>query len=230
MDYEKTAVLYKEIGQSKKFEQTPEFYCYEAEKKWYEQVKSKRTGDFFQAEDLIKREMVPSGWTPPHVDAEGKPLQYPVKYVNSIIRVRALDSSEWIKTRQMWWGLDQAGNPLNISMNDKETYDNILPIYQLKPERPNDRDSRMIREIKNIEKRIKYTEPFKPETAQKLYDMRNGKCFLSIKDEVNDSPPYEVKSLNDFMNRPFEELFDYLSTPIQRVEPSTPQGNLKQYG
>ena len=27
-------------------------------------------------------------WTPPHVDAEGKPLQYPLKYVNGIYRVR----------------------------------------------------------------------------------------------------------------------------------------------
>ena len=67
----------------------------------------------------------------------------------------------------MWYGLDQTGNPVNISMDDKEMYDDILPIYTLKPEKPNDRDSKMIREIKTIESRIKYTEAFKAETVQK---------------------------------------------------------------
>jgi hypothetical protein len=39
-------------------------------------VKNKRTGEYFQAEDLIKRDMLPRGWTPSHVDAKGKPLKY----------------------------------------------------------------------------------------------------------------------------------------------------------
>ena len=189
MDYDKTATLYKNLSQpkafAKKFEDTPEFYSYEAEKKWYEQVKSKRTGDYYQAEDLIKREMVPTDWKAPHLDAKGKPLKYPVKYVNSIIRIRTLDGSEWIKSRQMWYGLDQTGNPVNISMDDKEMYDDILPIYTLKPEKPNDRDSKMIREIKTIESRIKYTEAFKAETVQKLYDMRNGKCTSDLEGRIN---------------------------------------------
>jgi hypothetical protein len=46
-------------------------------------------------------------------------------------------------SRQMWWGLDQAGNPVNQSMNDKEWFDEILPIYTLKPENPRQRDSKI---------------------------------------------------------------------------------------
>ena len=60
--------------------------------------------------------------------------------------------------------------------------------------------------------------------------MRNGKCTLILKDESTDRSPYEVKSLEDFMNRPFDELFEYLSTPRQRVEPSTAPEQHKQYG
>jgi hypothetical protein len=49
--------------------------------------------------------------------------------VNEIIRKRLVDGSEWIISRQMWRGLDQLGNAIDISMNDKETYDDVLPIY-----------------------------------------------------------------------------------------------------
>ena len=215
MDYDLTATLYKNLLQTKKFEQTPEYFQYQAEKKWYEKVKSKRTGDYYQADNLITRDMVPEDWQPPHVDSKGKPLKYPVKHTNSIIRIKTMDGKEWIKSRQMWYGLDQAGNEIGQSMDDKELYDAIVPIYTLKPKDPRNRDSEMIREIKHIEHRIKYTVPFKPETVQNLYDMRNGKCSLVLKDESTDGSPVTVTSLQDFMNRPFEELWEYLHTPRQ---------------
>ena len=43
----------------------------------------------------------------------------------------------------MWTGLDIAGNPISQSFIDPEVYDDILPIYKLKPENPLDRDSKM---------------------------------------------------------------------------------------
>jgi hypothetical protein len=55
MDYEKTRQLYQEIGQIKKFEETADFNRYKKELKWYENVKSKRTGEYYQAEDFKKR-------------------------------------------------------------------------------------------------------------------------------------------------------------------------------
>ena len=119
------------------------------ELKWLETFKSKRIGEFFQAEDLKRREMVPADWQPPHVDeratskSKGKPLKYPLKYVNSIIRLRTAEGSEHLKSRQTWIGLDQAGNPVSKSMDDKELFDDKLPIYKMKPEKPNDRDSKI---------------------------------------------------------------------------------------
>jgi hypothetical protein len=94
MDYEKTKALYQELGQIKKFDETADFIRYKKELKWYEDVKSKRTGEYYQAEDLIKRDMVSKNWKPPHVNEKGEPLKYPLKYVNGIFRVRTADMSE----------------------------------------------------------------------------------------------------------------------------------------
>jgi hypothetical protein len=59
MDYEKTVQLYEKAGQIKKWEDTPEYLSYKSEKAWREKVTSKRTGKYYQAEELIKRELVP---------------------------------------------------------------------------------------------------------------------------------------------------------------------------
>ena len=123
-------------------------------------------------------------------------------------------------SRQFWTGLDQSGNPISKSFNDKEFFDDILPIYTVKPENPRQRDSKMIREVTSIEHRRKYTVPFKAETVKNLYDMKNGSCALAIKDESVDRPPYSVESLNHFMTRDFEELWSWASTPNYKMDRS----------
>jgi hypothetical protein len=213
MDYERTRQLYEEIGQLKKFEETPDFNRYKKEQKWNEKVKSKRTGEYHQAEYLKNKDIVSPKWTLPHVDGEGRPLEYPLKYVNGIFRVRIADGTEWLKSTQEWWGLDSAGNALNLSMNYKECFDEIRPFYTSKP-KTRERDAEMILEITSIEHNIKYTLPFTPENAQKLYDMRNGSCSLVIKDESRgDKPPYEVASFEHFKSRSFDELWEWAITP-----------------
>jgi hypothetical protein len=175
---------------------------------------------FYQADELIKRELVPPDWTPPHVDSRGKPLKYPVKHTNEIFRIRIADGSEWLMSRQMWWGLDQAGNPVNQSMNDKEWFDEILPIYTLKPENPRQRDSKMIREVTSIEHRRKYTLPFTPENLDKLYAMRDGQCSMVLKDDSKDRPPYSMESFEHTKTREFDELWDWASTPRTKLDRS----------
>jgi hypothetical protein len=231
MDYDKTSELYQKYGQAKAWNQVPDKNRHEKEKAWYEKVKSKRTGAFYQADELIKRELVPEeDWEPPY----GKEVEYPIKHVNEIIRKRVADGSEWLLSRQMWHALDQIGNTIDISMNDKEMYNDVLPIRTLKPENPKDnprfRDTKMVNVIDRLEKRMKYTEPFTPETVQKLYDMRNGECTLVIINEIGDHNPYEVTSLEAFKTRPFEELWEMVTTPKYKMEPSTTQEDHKQYG
>jgi hypothetical protein len=123
----------------------------------------------------------------------------------------------------MWTGLDQVGNEVNISMNDKEKYDDVLPVYTLKPENPKDdprfRDTKMIRVIDRLESRIKYTEPFNAETAQKLWDMKNGKCSLCVIDESGgDYPPVTVPSFQHFKSTPFDELWEMVTTPKYKMD------------
>jgi hypothetical protein len=129
---------------------------------------------------------------------------------------------DYIKTGGI--GLDQLGNAINISMNDKECYDDVLPIYGQKPEdpkaNPNFRDTKMIRVIDRLEPRIKYTEPFTPETAQQLYDMRNGKCGLVVIDGSSDHPPVNVPSFESFKNSSFQELFELVTTPKYKMDRS----------
>ena len=105
MDYEKTRQLYKEIDQLKKFEETADFNRYRKELRWYDDVRSKRTGEYYQANELIRRDLVPKKWTPPHINEKGEPLEYPVKYVTGIYRVRIADMSEWLMSTQEWYGL-----------------------------------------------------------------------------------------------------------------------------
>ena len=87
MDYIKTEQLYKEIGQEKKFKETADYNRYKKEQKWYDDVKSRRTGEYYQANELIRRDLVAKKWTPPHIDENQNPLEYPLKYVNGIFRV-----------------------------------------------------------------------------------------------------------------------------------------------
>ena len=222
MDYDKTVALYEKAGLIKKWLDTPDANLHKHEKIWYEKVTSKRNSEFYQADYLIKRELVPSDWESPYTDGKGKSVKFPVKCTKAIYRIRLKDNTEWIKTKQMWWGLDEAGNLVNQTMNDKETYDAILPLYKLKPENPRQRDSKMIREVSDIGHKIKYTVPFKPETVQKLFDMRDGDCGLVIMDEsgTGDKPPYSIPSLHQFINTPFEELMEWASTPRYKLDRS----------
>ena len=54
MDFDKTVALYEKAGLMKKWLDTPEANLHKAEQTWYDKVKSKRTGEYWQADDLIK--------------------------------------------------------------------------------------------------------------------------------------------------------------------------------
>ena len=83
-------------------------------KEWYEKVTSKRTGQFWQVEDLIKRNLVPDDYESSYTDMNDKPIKvkFPVKCTKAIYRIRLKDGTEWIKTKSEWWGLNEAGNRL----------------------------------------------------------------------------------------------------------------------
>jgi hypothetical protein len=159
MDYNKTFEGYQKYGMGKKFEQQPDYARYKKELGWYEKVKSPRTGEYYQAQDLINRDLVAPDWKALRVDSKGKPVKYPIKEVNEIIRKRLVDGTEWLLSLQNWIALDSMGNEVNISMNDKECFDDVLPVYSVKPENPKDnprfKDVKMISTVDRLERRIK---------------------------------------------------------------------------
>jgi hypothetical protein len=70
-----------------------------AEEKWFAQVKNPNTGEFFQLEDLRSLGAVPADFR-----KDEKPKKYPFKKVDTIIRIKKADGSEWLKSRQSWIG------------------------------------------------------------------------------------------------------------------------------
>ena len=220
MDLVKTRELYQELGQIKKFEETADFNRYRKELRWYDDVRSKRTGEYYQANELIRRDLVSKKWTPPHINEKQEPLEYPLKYVTGIYRVRIADMSEWLMSTQTWWGLDVFGNALNISMDFKERFDSITPVYTNRAKNPKERDSEMELEITSIKHTMKYTLPFTSENVDSLYAKRNGKCILVLKDESKDKPPYSLDSYDHLKTREFDELWDMLSTPKYKMDRS----------
>ena len=58
MDYEQTYQVYKNLVQAKKFEEQPDFNQYKKQQGWFEKLKSPRTGEYYQADELVSKELV----------------------------------------------------------------------------------------------------------------------------------------------------------------------------
>ena len=65
-----------------------------AEEKWFAQVKNPNNGEFFQLEDLRAIGSVPADFR-----KDDKPKKYPVMKVDTIIRIKKADGTEWLKSR-----------------------------------------------------------------------------------------------------------------------------------
>jgi hypothetical protein len=78
-----------------------------SEEKWFAQVKNPNTGEFFQLEDLRAVGAVPADFR-----TDEKPKRYPLKKIDEIYRIKKVDGTEWLKSRQTWIGLDRFGNDI----------------------------------------------------------------------------------------------------------------------
>jgi hypothetical protein len=117
-NYQKTQELFeKEINKVPgfKYEKSGEQV---SEEKWFAQVKNPNTGEFFQLEDLRAVGAVPGDFR-----KDEKPKKYPVKKIDEIIRIKKVDGTEWLISRQTWIGLDRLGNDMTKCFVDPELYD-----------------------------------------------------------------------------------------------------------
>jgi hypothetical protein len=62
-----------------------------AEEKWFQHVKNPNNDEFFQLEDLRTIGAVPADFR-----KDDKPKKYPVKKIDTIIRLKKPDGTEWL--------------------------------------------------------------------------------------------------------------------------------------
>jgi hypothetical protein len=184
-----------------------------AEEKWFTQVKNPNTGGFFQLEDLRAIGAVPSDFR-----KDEKSKKYPVKKVDSIIRIKKSDGSEWLKSRQSWIGLDRLGNDIPKTFVDPEFYDRPVFSYQSKSVNPKDVFSKTERKAVSVTYEQEPTLPFTPENLEQLYSTcpnpaDSKTIFLVIKNEGTDESPRSITNHENFKNRPFDELWEWATTP-----------------
>jgi hypothetical protein len=96
-----------------------------AEERWFLQVKNPNIGEFFQLENLKALGIVSADFK-----AGEKPKNYPLKEVDTIIRIKKADGTEWLTSTQTWTGIDRYGNEINKSFVYPEVYDKPNFTYQ----------------------------------------------------------------------------------------------------
>lgn len=200
---------------SVRYEKPPEQKGHEA---WLQKVTNPHTNRFFQISDL------PIEWR------RGKEDKlYPIKQANQIVRLKTSDGKEWLTSKQQWIAVDSQGNEIMESYHNLEIWDKPVFEYGMIPQdRNNPNGPKMhgvvgVRELKN-----QYDLPFNQKNLKTLYDMRPSSepssVSLSIMRIGYDGNridwPYQIEKYEDFANRPFEELWDYVSTPKYKLDRS----------
>jgi hypothetical protein len=206
-----------------------------AEERWFSQVKNPNTGEFFQLENLKALGILPADFK-----AGEKPKNYPLKEVDSIIRIKKVDGTEWIATTQTWTGLDRYGNEINKSFVYPEIYDK--PNFSYQPIKNKSKGKNTIDNNPNnpfpkfeiMATSVVYTKehtlPFTLENLEQLWTMRRPKISLSIRNESGDSPERGIERYEDF-KKPFDELWEWATTPRFSLDRSVKdQLQDRQYG
>jgi hypothetical protein len=168
-------------------------------------------GEFFQLEDLRAIGSVPADFRKEELK------KYPVKKVDTIIRIKKADGTEWLKSRQTWIGSDRLGNDITKCFVDPELDDKPVFNYQSKPENPRDAFGKTERKAVSVTYVQEPTLPFTPKNLEQLYSTCSNPSdhktiFLIIKNEGSDQSPRQITNHEDFKNRPFDELWDWAIT------------------
>ena len=199
-----------------------------AEEKWFSQVKNPNTDEFFQLENLKALGIVPADFK----DGE-KPTNYPLKEVDSIIRIKKADGTEWLASTQTWTGLDRYGNEISKSFVYPEIYDKPNFTYQPIKDKsdPNNPFQKLERMAISVVYTKEHTMPFTLENLEQLWTLRRPKISLSIKNEnAGDSADRGIERYEDF-KKPFDELWEWAITPRFSLDRSVKdQLQERQYG
>jgi hypothetical protein len=187
MDYERTRKYYTDLKQAHPTT-TIKYEALADEIEYYKWVKRCQDSD--------------GNW---HKDPKKPEINYPLKSINCIIREMTRDG-EYLKSRQMWIGLNAYLDQQSISRVDPEIYTETL-FGKRRIQDPNNRDNIITEPSGIASQTTKYTLPFTPENLDVLYEMRDqGFCYLIVSDKRRDVPPRDVANYDDFRNKAFDAL------------------------
>ena len=101
---------------------------------------------------------------------------------------------------------------------DPELYDKPVFNYQSKPVNPKDVFSKTERKAVSVTYVKEPTVPFTPKNLEELYSTCSNPADrksipLVIKNEGTDQSPISITNHEDFKNRPFDELWEWATTP-----------------
>ena len=153
---------------------------------------------------------------------------FPYKNLLGVQRILTeADGKEWLVSRWMWEGL-RKDKGVETKSFKKGTYDHPSPTNQLRPINPNDKDSPLQTVVTAINYKTVYDTEFTKENWEKILEERSApkdKSHINmtlVKIGANGTrvgSPYAVTDQEQFLNRPFGELFDYLaSAPARKTE------------
>jgi hypothetical protein len=155
----------------------------------------------------------------------GKPKIFPHKILFTVVRILIeADEREWLKTRWNWEALNRA-KQIETSMFDVGVYDHPVPDTRLVLTDPNKRDSPSKSVVTAINYQQVYEIPFSKENFEKELAKRSApkddENIVMVLQKINNSGikyphVYQVEDREQFLNRPFTELWDYLaSAPLK---------------
>ena len=247
VDFKKTEQLYTKQGLV--YQKKPHEIEYD---RWYNSVTNPHKKDrpatggteaeresfyYYQIQELISAGLVPEDFGEDRRDRfdSAKLKVYPEKIGRSIIRVQDTYGNEWLKSKQMWTGMDKLGNGIPQSVPDPETYEDPQFKYEYKYKDPQDPMSPLERKpVAGIEHPRKYTMPFTEENLQKILSIRPAKDMHSVNLTImrvsvtgeGRGAPYAIENLDDFKNRPFDELYDWASASKNKSDTKLGRNNL----
>ena len=152
-----------------------------------------------------------------------KPKNYPVREVDTFIRIKKADGTEWLASTQTWLGRDGYGNEINKSFVYPEVYDKPNFSYQPIKNRsksentydndPNNPFPKFERMTTSVVYTNEHTLPFTLENLEKLWTLCRPWICLSIKNEsAEDNPDRGIERYEDF-KKPFDKLWEWAITP-----------------
>jgi phage repressor protein C with HTH and peptisase S24 domain len=144
------------------------------------------------------------------------------KQANQIVRFKTSDGKEWLASKQQWIAIDSQGNEITESFHNLEKWDKPEFEYGMIPQdrnNPNGPKVHRVVDVKELKKQ--YDLPFNQKYLKMLYDMQPSpepsSVSLSIMKVGYDGNridwPYQIEKYEDFANRPFDELWEYVPTP-----------------